>query len=206
MYFKGQNSVWLEWHRTALHCRSDVIMILIINHSIASKKSNYLLISPLKTTICFKLFLTDNVSPWGRYFIQFNMALYWQNNPPKSYHSIPFCQIISEQQKASNVLQQLHQILEDRVRVLGLLHKLSHHLISPEFPWGEHYFLSPTRWSSGHQQSTEETSQVLISRGVSNFRNKCNPSTCVKLCCVPQGLPLIPHRTDAHNCDFSLHN
>lgn len=104
-----------------------------------------------------------------------------------------------KQQKRSCILQQLHQILGGRVeQSFRTLHKLSHHLISPEFPWGKHYFLSPTRCSSGHQQSTEETSQILVSKGVSNIRNKCNPSTCVKLCCVPQGLPLIPHRLDAH--------
>lgn len=173
----------------------------------ASKRSNYLLILLLKTTICFKLFLTENVSPRGRYFIQFNTALYWQNNPPKSYHYVPFCQIISEQQKRAYILQQLHQILEDRVdRSFRNLHKLSHHLISPEFPWGEHYFLSPTRCISGHQQSTEETSQVLISRGVSHFRSKCSPSTCVKLCCIPQGEPLWFPTGLMHTCDFSLHN
>lgn len=77
-----------------------------MNDLVASKKSNYLLILPLKTTIWFKLLFTENVRPRGSYFIQFNTALYWQNNPPKSYLYEPFSKIISELLERSYILQQ----------------------------------------------------------------------------------------------------
>ena len=94
----------------------------------------------------------------------------------------------------------LYQILEDSSADQSFrnLHKLSHAFISLELLHQEHCLLSPSRCSCGHHHSTEEKSQVLISSRVSHLRSKCSPFSHVKLCYIPQGVPLIPSRMNAH--------